>query len=646
MWNIFVMVSNTVLVVLHPTSKRTYTIRTIVEEIGDACHRKPGFSAIISTLVRSAPIFNLNDEEIEENKAASVWKEINASSGQDRQQILDYSLWFGDAEVDRPLSVYLPPAPGHNHRIRNTFLEWRNHWVERQYPIFPQLTSDKWVGRLTAFKFVEASGGTNPDIEDHRVTVVDLERYYSDTGEEIQGPCELRQAWKYNDLTPRTYFALGGTHFHASKYIREIANSLCNAFPETNFKTRFSIHRIPITSEKLAFTYDYSSFTSNLTELKYFLTELAEYTRGVQISVIDSRKGPILRDLGELLDSYNLSVNVQGEYTINRFFPDILTPLNHMKAGMLGVYGNIALSTNLHGLHACQLCGDTSECNCVGDDVFGCGTAESFEDFADAVTSLGETNLSKTKSWPYRDEFREDIELEDRSWPYTKRPLTRFENRMNLATAYFLPIFGAVIPIIDGVHDIQSEEFLPEHYRLLSLQMCSFYRQMFACPPTQEEIPILRSYCWALYTMMRIPEGGVLPFERFSLPSSTSISGLLLPNLGYFESFDVWAGFGIEMVPERVSIPRICAEGQWGLDALPRLGSMICPTSKELVYGMKMTWLSVEALYMDASFPDFSSYKLFYDNLFERRSFRLYEYTLLACPKWYRNLLSASSVAR
>jgi len=61
-------------------------------------------------------------------------------------------------------------------------------------------------------------------------------------------------------------------------------------------------------------------------------------------------------------------------------------------AGFLGVYGNIASSTNFHGLHACQICGDDSDCRCAGDDVFGLmrlGKDYTKDDAVTAVESIG-----------------------------------------------------------------------------------------------------------------------------------------------------------------------------------------------------------------------------------------------------------------
>lgn len=101
--------------------------------------------------------------------------------------------------------------------------------------LYPQFQSNKTVGRQTAANYTNIVHGEEVAQVDTQVSSGDRERLYADCGTKVTGPCELRQAWKYNDITPRTYFSQGGTTFHASKYIRIPINELTNMFPEVNY---------------------------------------------------------------------------------------------------------------------------------------------------------------------------------------------------------------------------------------------------------------------------------------------------------------------------------------------------------------------------------------------------------------------------
>lgn len=99
-------------------------------------------------------------------------------------------------------------------------------------------TSRKRCGDETRFLY-QLNGGTEE--------VVSLEavlRLYYRTGARSLGCNEVRASWRYNDLKPRTFYALGGHGFFSSAYMKTITNMIVDILPCTNRFTRFGPHRL------------------------------------------------------------------------------------------------------------------------------------------------------------------------------------------------------------------------------------------------------------------------------------------------------------------------------------------------------------------------------------------------------------------
>lgn len=627
--------------------KWRFTTRHVVQVLSSVCDRDPVVSAIISNLTRSSPFFGLSLQEVEQNKIDSWEKEISACLGPDRNPQLDYSLWFSEdprLAQENSLSPHLRCCPILNNRIRNSFRKWAESISNQLF--YPQIQSNKTVSRMTACEFQKQVSGLELGSFDKDVSTASLERLYASSGLEVPGPCELRQAWKYNDLTPRTYFAQGGTTFHASKYIRQVANTLVNSFPETNFQTRFSINDVEVTSRHTTFIYDYSSFTSNLTELKYFLEALADFVDDIPIRIVDSRHGVLNQSLGSLIRAYNQDCNVQGEFSLQRYMDEDLSVLRHNRAGFLGVYGNIAFSTVLHGLHAANVCSDSGGCRCVGDDAYGSTVLdESFDKqkLITAIQSIGEVQSSKVNWWPFID--IEDETDSDHSWAYTKRPLDRVHNRMHLEQALFLPIFGLVNPIEDGIHDEPEDVFT--RVSILAQQSFSLIRQCKQLHPPLDvgQQDLIRNYLEALYCAVGCPREGRLPFESFHIQGK-QVSGILLPNLedGFLDCdpWDLLENRFVNRDTVLVTIPSSVLDREVLFTEVIRDkgNPVVTCMDRRLAYLERMEWITAKAL-TEIRFMDFLEYRRFYDLLFAGALNRLYEVRLVeGCPGWIDELVS------
>lgn len=565
------------------------------------------------------------------NRIESWEKEIHATQEPDRLPVLDYDVWFSDDPdaFQRPISSHVPPAPVHNSRIRLGFRQWRSS-LENTL-LFPQIQPNKSVSRATAALYTERvhHGSRFPQ---SNVSTSDLERIYAETGEEISGPCELRQAWKYNDITPRTYFAQGGKAFHASKYIRQPINSLADAFPETNFQSRFSIHEMPIDSNDLAFVYDYTSFTSLLAELKYFLAALADFCQDTMVFLVDSHAGILQRSLGDILREYNQECNIKGEFTINRYEDGNNIPLSHQLAGFLGVYGNITSSTTLHGLHACQICGDHSRCRCVGDDVFGVlRPTRDYpkEDAVKAIQTLGVVQLQKVRWWRYINPDNE--EDEDRAYPYLKRPLDRFGNRMRLEAALFLPIWGLICPMEDILNREVEDTYT--RVKLLATQTFSAIKQAQQLYPPLEDHQkeFLRIYLESMYDFLGLDTKGRLPCESFRI-NNRVVTNLFVPNVepGFLD-LDPWDILASRWHANTIlSVPLMVREAENNLvRALEDPGTTHRSTmTRAATYLKSMGWLMADPIRIDVLW-DFEEYRRFYTSVFAGELRAMYEIRLL-----------------
>lgn len=379
--------------------------------------------------------------------------------------------------------------------------------------ILPHYSRTKSVGHITEYNLRSNPKSSSSGVD--TVTTKHLERTYHETGLKTFGPCEVRTAWKYNDLKPRVYYAMGGDAYFASRYIRNVANSLCDILPPSRRNTRYNTSRIrPITSQSSVFIYDYSSFTSNLSELKYFLAELAEWCKDTTVRLVDTHEGIIQCSLGDLLASYNTDVNINAELDLSRVFhlshPERPLLEAATKNGMLGVYGNIVLSTFLHGLFLTFTCGSDDLCNVVGDDAIGVTRDEewSMPDILDTVRLLGDVAEEKQETW-----VGEGSLDDSHGWQFLKRPLDRLANNLFVGILFDLPLAIYVDPPADdGVHTQELGGF-QERIRSFLMQTCRLLTRMHHLEHklSEEEIEFGLQYLRTCFRRLHLPQRGAMP---------------------------------------------------------------------------------------------------------------------------------------
>jgi len=328
------------------------------------------FRALYSVLVRSLPAI---PGEVEDAVYNGLRKELLATQN-------EFSPWpiFNYEDLLTFRSYRLPNFQNHPDYLpllRDIIPNFLTS-LHKKGVLFPDYNSRKNISYISARSYCTF----RPEREFHSVTTLDLERLYADTGIQVDGPCEVRSAFRYNDLKPRIYYAQGGTAYFKSRYMRAIATTFLEAVPATIEKRR----RHPEEYLSLVFdhwdyttAWDLTSFTSNLSELKWFMdsliTIISNHPLGnKRLEVFDSRLGVVSRSLVDILTDYNQTCNINPEFDLSRL-EQVHQPSGEddpiktcRNSGLLGVPGNIGFSMALHGYVTGLIVGPNAVC--VGDD--------------------------------------------------------------------------------------------------------------------------------------------------------------------------------------------------------------------------------------------------------------------------------------
>jgi hypothetical protein len=323
---------------------------------------------------------NLQNDETQEKIRFGLWKEINAG-----RNVFSEGSMVGYGVFNNGESQSIPGTPNTPRWVRQAtnYVERLSQNLSKLHVVYPKLQRIRNLSRTTC-ENLDNAGYKHLGREVNELTSLDLEKFYAETGIQIQGECEMRTAWRFNDLKPRVYYCQGGTMYWPSRYMRPIADIFMNAWPMTHRERRSypdSISRFLDPDETIIY-WDMESFTSTLSELKYFLFWIARYLendpymRQHPIKLFDYHRGVIEVNIWEMLDTYNEKVNMYGEYTVERqrhvlAWMDEVTPIIvMMNNGPLGVLGNIGFSTTEHSVHSGVVL-DQNKGVGVGDDHLG-----------------------------------------------------------------------------------------------------------------------------------------------------------------------------------------------------------------------------------------------------------------------------------
>jgi hypothetical protein len=407
------------------------------------------------------------------------------------------------------------------------FRPYMQLWIRRQLHHFrsslfhllltPQM-SRKSIGIESTYNLKHAWSGLPLGLQPSDLaTTIDLERYYADTGEYVQGPAEVRYAWKFNDLKPRIYYAIGASTYFSSRYVWAIFDRLQRAFPPSDPNQRYSFQRFPMVDldRDIFLIYDYASFTSRLVDFKKFIDELASFL-DVEVLVFDTHRGVVTANARDILRDYNRVCNMDPLFDVGRL-PGVKGEdyqrviLHHRVAGMLGVFGNITGSTAMHGLVGILVAGSPDMVNTIGDDA---GILVHQDDFTsidhifEAIRSIGEIADEKFEIW-FEDQ---DSVLDNQSWHYTKRPINV---ESGLVTQKWMPEFPMISLCMDKYpsHITSCRGQMEIRRRIFIKQTCRFLLTLATHLDlvTEEDIGMTLDLLRTCYKKLRLPIYGSLP---------------------------------------------------------------------------------------------------------------------------------------
>jgi len=404
-----------------------------------------GIRSFFWMLIRCIPMPSDHNEETRLLVELTEAKEIGYSQSRFcHEQIFTYQDLLRPVQ-DLPINI----TPSWSRVVRQMVDNVRSK-LRFGSPLLPSYTKRKNIGYESARHFMSLTGQG----ENHtNITPFELERYYARTGVKTSGPCEVRSTWRFNELKPRFYYAQGATSYHASKYMKEIAKVFMDSNPSSREKSR----TYPTEYMNLAeqdhlhiVIWDLTSFTTNLSELPYFLAHFAwaldsEYGQSDTIPIVDLHEGLLHVRLSDLLMDYVESCTIGSKFSMERLSPlhevEIFSSQN---SGLLGVPGNIGFSTTLHGYIAAQCLGPENTV-AVGDDA--CGATEDPEDIISTIQCLG--IIQREKFGIMHPPDRSD---DSSQWlRFLKRRLERGPDGLTLDQLLPLPL----LPLLTGV--------IPEH---------------------------------------------------------------------------------------------------------------------------------------------------------------------------------------
>lgn len=560
-------------------------------------------------------------------------KEFNASQTVFKDyQIFDYAELF-DMDPEFPI------APSWAHRART--IGTRLSVILRRLPIqFPKVNRTKSVSRDTAQLYLQRY----PDKKVTEVSTRDLEVHYYRTGEKILGPCEMRAAWKFNDLKPRVYYAQGGRDYFAARYMKNIAVAIMESFDMTSLKNRSDPSRVlnqEYWFESTITTWDLTSFTTNLSELKYFVYWIAELLRESNLpdlQFLDYAKGVIDIPVHELLHAYNESVNQFSEFSIYRILDrfgldsdDVY--FRQQNSGMLGVAGNIGLSTALHGMIAAKANGPDYTV-CVGDDAIAMSYLPPEDSIIPHIQELGIIQYDKFSILrPCQEGF----------FKFLKRRFTRTQDYVWLSSLFSIPIF----PTIDGkvpplrTAPIRFEEYDRVHATVSHIGQLLWDISNQAYLVSDEDMEVISIFCSQAYRMLGLNMKGGLPGSHITLSGRLEIIKFAIPPIR-FQDYDPrvtdWAEYLYESHPDRVMLlPMVCP-----YEILPDIdkgASGTCTKSKWIrvledigCIETKPVWELIEVLDEE----NLRRFRMFLKRIPKKNIFAVLEYRILEVPPdWY-----------
>lgn len=489
--------------------------------------RHPLFSGALIMACFIAPVGSSEEQEI---RLCSYAKEINTMDSEPYLPNLDFRCFFG--EYDRPLHPTMAPNPAMAKVVHDAISSWsfsestsqRMHWPKLSKKLLPHFSRrdlDSYVNYILA----------DPEEADQGV----LEYLWMKYAILLEGPCEVKQRWYTNGLKPRTYYVCGPSLFNISKHTQSMWNALCDSLVVTSRRNRVNPNRIHTRGAHHVLFYDLTSFTSNCAVQREFLAQLALFCDGNDFNYRDSRYGPQVANMGDIIREY-ARTNIHPEYTDKRE-PYLLG--KHGVAGFLGVYGNIATCTFVHGAVLLQLASDDTECGCAGDDAAIVVHSEDDDTVYACISLLGIFAPEKTFSTADPDV----IYLKRKTWI---GPACRLQQGRYIQFPSLLPFLPR-----EDLRKYREHQYTKRQlYESACTSLMATFRTSVGL--LTEEVGSIREALRVYYDLLRLPHEGNVP--QFS-SSSRWFATVFVPNLEYLGQRDFIRGTIVTAYPGWAEVP-------------------------------------------------------------------------------------------
>jgi len=447
-----------------------------------------------------------------------ILNEIQCSQRKKERSTLNYSVFF---EWDNPrwYNPTLKPTPRWVSLARNfasnVALALSNVGV-----MFPKVQRRKNMSRETCMLLAE-KGYKRKGVSEKDFTTLDLELHKVETGEEIQGDCELRYAWKFNNLQPRAYYCIGGSQYWPSRYMKRFAIIFMESWIPCKKARRQdpTLLSFDIEDDDFLAIWDMATFTTDLAELKYFLYFVSRYIeddlRCMQkpLRVVDYAEGVKTVPIHELLDLYNDTINNGAKYHVFRvaekaMLGDVSEVMEQKNSGMLGVPGNIGFSTCEHAFHAGYATKDPTSGVGIGDDAIGLVKEHPEDKLVPHMNLIGTLEKSKVDIFYPRNE-----DLDTQVSKFVKRRFTFSEAGLSIDRLPDFPNLAVVFGVKDEFHTVLSQDRTEVIFKFLG-QVGSFLWQLQSLDFTDEDCELVVRIFSLCYKKLGLPVHGSLPGYR------------------------------------------------------------------------------------------------------------------------------------
>lgn len=475
----------------------------------------PILRSFVSMLVRNEPVGPTGGAE--EAMRDGFEKEFAAGQiEREAERRISYQCLDQDNFHPEHYSIYYHPTPAFAGMARNLASQFASR-MSKLGILFPMVQRRKNMSQDSCRRLAQDGYGALKDWKELRT--VDLEIHAFHTGRRISGDCEMRYGWRYNELKPRFYYCVGASQYWKARWIKHIAIQLMECIPSTTLERRRRPEDIQYSLQMQDWLtiWDMSSFTSTLSELKHFLWYIAKnleeniFARQHPLRCLDYSLGILEILPHDLLLDYNRDVNENAPFSIWRVL-DSLYSFNadpeerfiQKNGGMLGVQGNIGLSTALHGFHIEAAVNKGTGCS-VGDDALGGTREDPKKRLIPHLQLIGVIQEAKA------DILDPVLDDEVQFSKFVKRRLVRDSYGISLWAMYSFPSLADVFQVSDEYHTIRRME-PHERIKKFCTQVSSFFWDLHASAILDsDEYSIINSILGRCYAKLRLRTNGSLP---------------------------------------------------------------------------------------------------------------------------------------